>query len=246
MIPVLVINIESADKRWNNIARQLKPYEKYVQRFNAVDGRACDHPLFSNYVPALRQKRKGGDLSRGQLGCFASHHLAWEMCVHLASPVIILEDDVTLIEPEFSAFFEKASQLDARFECVRLFANNTKNHSEIPAGDCHGIRVVKHTKGPKSAMGYYLTPSGARKFIRHSKPWFLPVDIHMDRFWQNGVECYGLEKPVVEHEHIFESMIGYDRERSKRPIGMTLKREWFAVRERSRRFFHNMRFRLSR
>lgn len=247
MIPVLVINIESAKDRWDNVSRQLKAYEKYVRRFDAVNGKAGDHPLFKNYDPVLRKNRKGGELSRGQLGCFASHYLAWEACIRLDSPVIILEDDVTLLEPEFANFFAKAHLLSSRFECVRLFANNAKSHREIPVGEYYsGIRVVKYTKGPMSAMGYYLTPSGARKFMDNSKPWFLPVDIYMDRFWQNGVECYGLEKPIVKHEHIFESMIGYNRERSRRPIGLTLKREWFAAFEISRRFFHNLRFRLGR
>jgi glycosyl transferase, family 25 len=246
VIPILVINIESAEERWQNVSRQLKAYWKHVQRFDAINGKAFDHPLFENYDSVLRQKRKGGELSRGQLGCFASHYRAWEKCVLISSPVIILEDDITLIEPEFSDFYSKVHLLDSRFECVRLFANNSKSHSEIPVEDSPGIGIVKYTKGPMSAMGYYLTPSGAKKLISNSKPWFLPVDIYMDRFWQNGVECFGLTKPVVKHEHIFESMIGYEKDRPKRPLALTLKREWFAVFEISRRFLHNLRFRLTR
>jgi glycosyl transferase family 25 len=244
--PILVINIESAEERWQNVSRQLKAYWKHVQRFDAVNGKASDHPLFKNYDSVLRQRRKGGELSRGQLGCFASHYLAWEKCLLMGSPVIILEDDITLIEPEFSYFYERAHLLDSRFECVRLFANNSKSHSEIPVEDSPGIGIVKYTKGPMSAMGYYLTPSGAKKLILNSKPWFLPVDIYMDRFWQNDVECFGLTKPVVKHEHIFESMIGYEKDRPKRPLALTLKREWFAVFEISRRFLHNLRFRMTR
>ncbi|MBU2952423.1 glycosyltransferase family 25 protein [Marinobacter sp. F3R08] len=246
MIPILVINIESAEERWNNVSRQLKTYWENVQRFDAVNGKDFDHFLFENYDAALRKRRKGGELSRGQLGCFASHYLAWEACVRMGRPVIILEDDITLIEPEFSDFYDKARLLDSRFECVRLFANNSKNHNEVPVADAPGIGIVKYTKGPMSAMGYYLTPAGAKKFLSNSKPWFLPVDIYMDRFWKNGVECYGLKTPVVKHEHIFESMIGYERDRPKRPLTLTLKREWFAVFEISRRFLHNLRFRMIR
>lgn len=245
MTPIFVINIKSAEQRWNHVFHQLRPYGLSVRRFDAVNGRDAPHPLFRNYDPVLRRKRKGGDLSQGQLGCFASHYLAWEGCIKLGCPVIVLEDDVTIIEPQFSAFFEKAHLLGARFECVRLFANKAKNHSEIPIVEDSGVSIVKHTKGPMSAMGYYLTPSGARKFISKSSPWFLPVDIYMDRFWQNGVECYGLAEPIVKHEHLFESMIGYKQERSKRPIRLTLKRELFAGREISKRFLHNFRFRFS-
>ncbi|WP_164735582.1 glycosyltransferase family 25 protein [Marinobacter sp. NP-4(2019)] len=246
MIPILVINIDSAKERWSNISSQLHAYGKNVSRLEAVDGKHYDHPLFINYDHDLRKKCKGEGLSRGQLGCFASHYLAWKKCVELKSSVVILEDDVTIVEPHFSEFLQRAPLLDSRYECIRLFANNSKSHREIPLEDCGSFRIVKYTKGPMSAMGYYLTPAGASKFIKNSKPWFLPVDIYMDRFWKNGVECFGLNEPVVKHEYIFESMIGYAADRPKRSIGLTIKREWFAACEVSKRFLHNTRFRLGR
>ena len=46
MTPILVINIESAEERWQNVSRQLKEYWKYVQRLDAVNGKVSDHPLF--------------------------------------------------------------------------------------------------------------------------------------------------------------------------------------------------------
>ena len=244
MIRILVINIDSARERWNNISAQLNGRQNIVERFQAVDGKRCEHPLFVNYDHILRQRRKGKGLSRGQLGCFASHHLAWEKCIKINSPVIILEDDVTIIEPEFSAFLEIATSLNPRFECIRLFENKAKSHSKVLVEDFGELQIVKYTKGPMSTMGYYLTPSGAEKFIKSSKPWFLPVDMYMDRFWQNGVECFGLMNPVVKHEYLFESMIGYDPDRPKRSIALTIKRELFSVNEITRRFFHNLRFRL--
>lgn len=243
MIPILVINIESATDRWSNVSRQLLPYWQDVERFDAVNGKVQDHPLFENYDPVLRRKRKGEGLSRGQLGCFASHYLAWKRCIQMDRPVIILEDDVTLIEPEFSVFYRNLDRIDSRFECLRLFENSSKNHKETEVCKIGEVGVVKYSKGPMSAMGYYLTPSGAAKFAKNSSPWFLPVDIYMDRFWQNGVECYGLKKPVVKHEHLFESMIGYEQRR-RRPFQQTLRREWFALFEGARRFLHNLRFRL--
>lgn len=244
MIPILVINIDSAKERWENIFSQLNSSDRHIQRFNAVNGKVQEHQLFTNYDHKLRQRRKGVGLSRGQLGCFASHYLAWQKCVELDCPVIILEDDVTVIEPYFTRFLAATPYLDPRFECIRLFANNAKNHHAILVAEYESFSVLKYTKGPMSAMGYFLKPSGARKFIQNAAPWFLPVDIYMDRFWQNGVECFGLEAPVVKHEYIFESMIGYDSVRDKRPLAQTIKREWFAACESSQRFLHNLKFRV--
>lgn len=242
MTRIIVINIDEAKDRWEYISKQLSEMGLVAERFDAVNGKKQNHPLFERYDDRLRQKRKGNSLNPGQLGCFASHFLVWQRCLELGEPVIVLEDDVTLVGERLEEFLEVADKLDDRIECVRLFNNKTKHHKAIPYAAFGKLAIVKYTKGPMSAMGYYLTPKGAQKLISNADKWFLAVDMYMDRFWVNRVECFGTIPECVKHDYIFDSMIGYEDKR-KRPFSTRARRELFSLTEHIRRFLHNLKFR---
>lgn len=242
MPQVIVINLDSAQERWGHIKRQLDSVGVTPERFSAIDGRAINHPLFEMYDEEYRVRRKGTPLSLGQLGCFASHYLVWQRCVELGEPVIVLEDDVTLIESCFREFLQQAPRLGEDIECVRLFRNRVKHCKSISMFELGALSFVKYTKGPMSGMGYYLTPAGAKKFLAGADKWFLAVDMYMDRFWSNKVECIGVSPECITHEHLFDSIIGYDRNKKPRSLAVRFRRELFSLAEISRRFFHNLRF----
>ncbi|MBW4934799.1 glycosyltransferase family 25 protein [Marinobacter sp. F4206] len=237
-----MINIDDAKDRWEHISRQLSEMGLVAERFAAINGRKQNHPLFERYDDSLRKKRKGDSLSLGQLGCFASHFLVWKRCMELDEPVIVLEDDVTVVVERLDEFLEVAGKLDDRIECVRLFNNKTKHHKVIPYAVFGDLAIVKYTKGPMSAMGYYLTPKGAHKLISNADKWFLAVDMYMDRFWVNDVECFGTVPACVKHDYIFDSMIGYEA-KPTRSFSTRARRELFSFTENTRRFLHNLKFR---
>ncbi|MBW0148529.1 glycosyltransferase family 25 protein [Marinobacter arenosus] len=238
-----MINIDDAKDRWEHISRQLSEMGLVAERFAAINGRKQNHPLFERYDDRLRQKRKGDSLSLGQLGCFASHFLVWKRCLELGEPVIVLEDDVTVVGERFGEFLDVAGKLDDRIECVRLFKNKTKHHKVFPYASYGNLAIVKYTKGPMSAMGYYLTPKGAHKLIANADEWYLAVDMYMDRFWVNNVECFGTVPECIKHDYLFDSMIGYE-DKPKRTLSTRTRRELFSLTENTRRFLHNLKFRI--
>jgi glycosyl transferase, family 25 len=241
---IFVINLESAKDRKESMSRQLESLGLDAEFFKAVDGRAENHHLFTLYDPGLRWKKRGKSLSKGQLGCFASHYLLWEQCVRLGMPIVVLEDDALLYGERFLNFCNSAAHLDRKYECIRLFDNQSKHHSSIFIEDVNGFHIAKFTKGHMRATGYYLTPPGAEKFIQYANPLFLPVDIYMDRFWANGVECYGVIPACLRHDPRFPSTIGY-APREKRPLSITFRREMFSLGEQIRKRMHNMKFRIT-
>jgi glycosyl transferase family 25 len=233
MIKVYVINLARATERWEHICRQLKPLRDCVdiRRFDAVDGRNESHPLFERYDDSISKRWKGSSLSQGQLGCFASHYLVWQECLRVNEPVIVLEDDAVLMREQLRRFIDQIPALHTRFECLRLFRNHSKHHQAWPVETIGTAQVVKYTKGPMRGTGYYLTPVAAKKFLDASAIWFLPVDMTMDRFWQNKVECYGVMPPIISNEPTLESTIGYELRRQKKGLTVKFFRELFAIRE---------------
>ena len=95
-----------------------------------------------------------------------------------------------------------------------------------------------------STTGYYLTPEGAKKLIQHSSRWYMAVDIYMDRFWVNQVECYGTIPACLTNDPKFDSEIGYGKKAS-RSFYTRCKREWFNLTELIKRETHNLRFKIT-
>ena len=107
-----------------------------------------------------------------------------------------------------------------------------------------GVAIAKFLRGHKSATGYYLTPSAARKFLAYGERWAEPVDIEMDQFWANGVECYGVTEPCLTHNPSFQSAIdfGIDPSMERRGL-MRLRWRWYLLKGKIHREIHNFWFR---
>jgi glycosyl transferase, family 25 len=240
MIKIFVINLKRSQDRWDNIQRQFQKMRLDPIRFEAIDGKSEQHPLFNLYDSKLSHLCKGRSLTPSQLGCYASHYLIWQECLRLNEPIVVIEDDA-LVEPElFHAFLSSVGFFPDHYECIRLFKNHSKHHKAIPIQDYENFSIVKYTKGHMRATGYYLTPQGAAKFLKKSACWFMPVDIIMDRFWENQVECYGMMPFCITNDPSFVSTVHMQRRR--KGLVTRLKREIFAAKEGLARFVHNRTF----
>ncbi len=243
----LVVTLERAKDRQQNITAQFEAINHPFEYFHGVDGGQGHHPLFDHYNEPKRLKLRGEPMSPGQLGCFASHYRIWQECVDSQESILVIEDDA-LIDPErFQAFLNAISQLPEDVECLRLFENKSKVRKGIHPRHLAGeLYVKKFLKGHMSTTGYYLTPSGARKFLYGASEWILPVDLYMDQFWRNGVECYGLAPPCLTNDPQFDSMISQGRTRTRRSLKTRLRRERYALVQNCRRVWANLMFLIGR
>ena len=243
---IFVINLERSEDRRKNVLKQLDAMEMTYTLFPAVDGKK-GHPLFSRYNEKKRVRWKGKVLQAGQLGCFASHYLLWQICVKDQRPMIVIEDDARFMKEQFVSFYNAAKDLPETYECIRLFENHSKNNRFIKVQDMGDFSIAKFTKGHMRTTGYFLTPSGAQKFLNSSEQWFLPVDITMDRFWSNKVECYGVLPVCLDNDPRFESTIALEtsQEDPGRAFLIKFKRELFAFAESIRRLIWNIMFRIT-
>ncbi|MEZ9575033.1 glycosyltransferase family 25 protein [Vibrio sp. 10N.261.55.F4] len=247
MTKIFVINLESSIERRKNISCQLNELDLSFDIFNAVDGRDTPtHPLFERYNDKLSQAFRAKTLSAGQLGCYASHYLLWEKCVEINQPIIVIEDDALIFKDEFLNFIQDISDVPEAVECVRLFKNKRRKYDSYEVYKSNSTNIHKFTKGHMSATAYFLRPSGAKKFLQHSHEWYMAVDIYMDRFWQNEVECYGTAVPCLTNDPKFDSDIGYEKRTSTRSLFKKCKREWFNLNETIQRHLHNIKFKYSK
>lgn len=239
---IVVISLKRATERRASVERQFSELNLPFSFFDAVDGKR-GHELFVRY-DAEKARRIGEiPLTLGHLGCYASHFLVWQRCADFGQPMIVLEDDAIVFREPFLKFVRLASDLPPDIECVRLFESKSRNRDSLKVFEKEDLSIAKFLRGHKSATGYYLTPSAARKFLRYGERWAEPVDIEMDQFWANGVECYGVLEPCLTHNPDFQSAIdsGIDTAQARRGL-MRLRWRWYLLRGKIVREIHNFRF----
>lgn len=124
-------------------------------------------------------------LRPGVIGCFYSHYRLWQKCIELDEPIFIFEDDV-IFEREY---------LPVTWDDVLLVCTGKQAYKEpffeeklfSPAEKVTTYRLP-NTSMP-GAVGYGITPSGARKLVDCYIKEMLPADTAMNVFVVN-LECH--------------------------------------------------------
>ena len=196
-IDIVVINLARSIERRQTIETRLGSLGLPFRVFDAVDGREGEHPLFARYDERQAEIRRGFPLTRGELGCYASHYLVWQQCIDNDRPVLILEDDID-ISDDFVAASRLTEQKLHTYGLIRLSAHKDRDYAVVePCPD--GYQIIRFKIGPHGGSAYALTPQAARRLLDTATTWFEPVDCHLDRFWTHGVGSYGLTPFPVTH-----------------------------------------------
>ncbi|MGD9816780.1 MAG: glycosyltransferase family 25 protein [Hyphomonadaceae bacterium] len=182
---ILVINLDRDADRLAYMQAQLARAALPFARFSAIDGADLPAPMRSYFPP-------GTPLSRGEIGCYASH-LA--ICQRIAArrvraPVLVLEDDVALPGDLPALMASLILALPPRWDIVRLsYPSKRITRPVAPLGD--GRELVRYSQTPTSTGAYLISRSGAEKFLA-PQPRRLPIDHDLRRVWAWDLETYGV------------------------------------------------------
>ncbi len=152
---------------------------------------------------------RGRELTRGELGCFASHVSLWKwLSEHNdLNSMCVLEDDVLINW----SFFEKAGEFDASFNGF----NFVRFYGKLPVSTrciapVLGRYLVEYRRPVYGTQGYWINKAGAKLFLSSIQKVVRPIDDEMDRVWAHGVPSLGLyPAPLTELD--FGSTIEMDR-----------------------------------
>jgi glycosyl transferase family 25 len=189
---IIVINLDRDVDRLEHMRGALSRVGLSFVRFAAIDG--ADVPV------RLRSYFDGRSLTRGEIGCYASH-----LHGHLPSPLLVLEDDVEL-SPALPALLRHLlAALPEGWDIVRL-SYPTKRATLRVAQLLWSFELVRYSHVPTSTGAYLLSRSGARKFLAR-RTRALPVDQDLRRVWTWGLDTYGVSPPPVKNDCLATSTI---------------------------------------
>ena len=149
-------------------------YGDEVEDIFARERRVLYHTSFKGNPVDDEYRRSSMRL--GVMACFHSHWRLWKRCVELDEPILIFEDDV-IFERGWHPVEWTDVLLVATGKTVYQdpwYAEKLYNPQEPP------IAVPLNRKVMPGAVGYGLTPAGARKLTEFYKNCFLPADNAMN------------------------------------------------------------------
>lgn len=200
MAHIVVINLDRDTERMAHMREQLVRFGLSHERFSALRGDFLPTDM-ARYFPF------GTRLSPGEIGCYASHLSVMRSIARgeMASPALVLEDDVGLPADLSDVLDALAHALPAQWDIVRL-SYQTKSVSRPVAWLSENRRLVRYSKVPTTTGAYLISISGARKFL-DERPRHRPIDHDLRRIWEWDLDTYGVDPPPVTHDVLETSSI---------------------------------------
>jgi len=149
-------------------------YGNHAQKIFDSEGRTLYHTSFKGNP--VDDEYRASATRPGVMGCFHSHFRLWQRCVEINEPILIFEDDV---------IFERG-WTPIEWEDVLLVATGKSVYKDEwyaeklynPTGTPHAVPLNR--KVMPGAVGYGLTPQGAKKLTDFYKNYFAPADNSMN------------------------------------------------------------------
>lgn len=240
---VFVINLARAKDRRKRIQQQFASVGLEPEYYEAIDGR---HLTEEHYAEVDRLERRRRGLKPQPDGCIANwlsqRQVMREVVENGPETIAILEDDAEL-SPDFPRVLAALECCHVSFDIVKLNRRRPSKafipYKQLSTGHKIG-RVRYHDSGTE---GYVITRDAARHFLKTTPKMMWELDQAINSYWENGMNVYYLDPPVVFHAGMNDSQIAVGhklsrklRRKAEHPA-MTLCRRtpWFIRRYLSRR-----------
>ena len=186
-IQVYVVNLDRRPDRWKTVSTSLRRagFVK-VERVSAIDGKLID----SNHLKNLLHPRTYDKLGKirktheelgsvGAVGCSLSHYKIWSAIAASGEPALVAEDDL-VCHPLLNEFYiTKHPEILKEYDYVMLGNNKLiREHNLLPSGYGKNQGIYRYNGMFFGTHFYYLTPEGARFFLRD----FFPITYQVDSF----------------------------------------------------------------
>ncbi|MDK2759813.1 MAG: glycosyltransferase family 25 protein [Sphingopyxis sp.] len=228
---VLVVSLESAQARRAAFAARAAETSLKWRFFDACTAPSPDMTIDE----AAIRRNKGRPMSRGEIGCYASHFSIWQdMIARGVGQAIVLEDD-TVVD---WAYLEPLARTDLHAEGIdylRLYSKRPTWQRVVRQDFLQHSRAIVELIGlAYGTQGYAITLDGARRLAAHCRTVRRPIDDEMDRSWAHGLPNLALyPAPILEAAVV--SDIGNSRFRPKTdPLYHSAKQRVWRQVERAR------------
>ena len=188
----LIIHLKRSLERKPQV-RKLKqdlPYRTKV--VEAIDGSKLDNELSKSYKPRLLRPRYPFSLRSAEVGCFQSHRKCWQEILDRGlEAALIIEDDVDIIDEEFTAAIKLAMKEIKMGDLIRLpmKPREKPRNSNVKRDN---ISIFEPTVIGLGTQAQIVTYDAARQLLEKTAHFDRPIDVYLQLRWKHGVRVLTL------------------------------------------------------
>uniref|UniRef100_A0A8C6MG91 Collagen beta(1-O)galactosyltransferase 2b n=1 Tax=Nothobranchius furzeri TaxID=105023 RepID=A0A8C6MG91_NOTFU len=218
---IFLINLKRRLDRRTRMLKTMASLGLHAMLIDAVDGKALNtsqlQALGIEMLPGYKDPYSGRVLTRGEIGCFLSHHSIWTQVVERGlQKVLVLEDDVRF-EPRFKRRLQAImDDIDrAQLDWDLIYVGRKRMQVQHPEQSVDGVNNLVEADYSYWTLGYALSQQGARKLLA-AQPFtkMLPVDEflpimfnkhpnvqHMSHFERRDLKAFSVEPLLIYPTH---------------------------------------------
>lgn len=195
---IFVINLDERPDKFKNAEDQLIAQNFKCERISAIRGSNLTKVHIQQaYDEAANKKHYMKTMSVGEIGCYLSHRAAWQKIVNEnLDYAIILEDDCKL-EDNFKKLPTLIEQLSG-WDYIKLTGPRGRKKIQDTATLSDGFSIAHYNKVPISTPGQVVSLKGAQTLLANSQPFFRPVDVDLQQYWEKHIDIIGIEPKLVD------------------------------------------------
>ncbi|XP_060946463.1 procollagen galactosyltransferase 1 [Limanda limanda] len=180
---VFMINLPRRTDRRDRMMRTLHQQEIACKVIAAVDGKAMNiseiNAMGIHMLPGYSDPYHGRPLTKGELGCFLSHHKIWKEIVERRLPIsLVIEDDL-----RFEIFFKRrlmnlmSEVKEEGLDWDLIYIGRKRMQVDHPEKAVPNIHNIVEADYSYWTLGYMISLQGAEKLLK-AEPLkrILPVD----------------------------------------------------------------------
>ena len=208
---MFVINLARAEARRHRMHQQLIGLGLEAKFHAAVDGRQLTSEQYSQVDRDTRRRMGLKPQADGSIANWLSQRQVMQQIVKNGPEIIAIFEDDAELAPELPPVLEALEQCPLVFDIVKL---NRRAPSKpfvpcVQLSTGHSVgRVRYHDFG---CEGYVITREAARRFLAATPKMMWEIDQAINYYWDNGLNIFYLDPPVVFHEGQGDSQIEADR-----------------------------------
>ncbi|XP_037554097.1 procollagen galactosyltransferase 2 [Nematolebias whitei] len=218
---VFLINLKRRLDRRTRMLKTMASLGLHATLIDAVDGKALNvsqlQALGIEMMPDYKDPYSGRILTRGEIGCFLSHHSIWTQVVERSlQKVLVLEDDVRF-EPRFKRRLQAImDDIDrTQLDWDLIYVGRKRMQVQQPEQSVEGVNNLVEADYSYWTLAYALSQQGARKLLA-AQPLakmlpvdeFLPVMFnkhpnaqYMSHFERRDLRAFSLEPLLIYPTH---------------------------------------------
>jgi len=208
----VVITLTRFPNRLAKMADQLRALGQPFIAFYGTDGLTLSETERHRVDTWQRRWISEYPLTDNEIGCFLSHLRALQLLLDSQADMLaVLEDDL-VISSDLPSVLCAIESLDIDFDIIDLHRKFRRGEFFIPCADLlpdAQIGLIGYTH--MGTLGYVVSRNGARRFLSRARRFVHAVDKAMHRYWANGLQIYGMSRPMVEEDKSIPSIIDATR-----------------------------------